>query len=186
VASIADGRIVRRLDQISTGEITSLAASPDGKTLYYVASGTVWAVPSDGGQPRRIAAGDAVAAHPNGKELIVQIVEKEGIRLMRVPVSGGAEQPIPIQSALRLTSVWLSPKAIGNDGRVLVSVATPDSWFYRPAILNLQNGMLDRIPLDFDGDVMAPGWAGDGRIVSSGLPTKATLWRFRPAASDQN
>ena len=186
VASIADGRIVRRLDQISTGEITSLAASPDGKTIYYVASGTVWAVSSPGGQPRRITSGDAVAADPDGKELIVQIVQKEGIRLMRVPVSGGAEQPIPIQSALRLTSVGLSPNAVGNDGRVLVSVAAADSWFYRAAILNPQSGMLDRIPLNFDGDVLAPGWAGDGRIVSSGLPTKATLWRFHPAASDQN
>lgn len=181
VASIADGRIVRRLSEIPGKEVTDLAASPDGKTLYYVASKTVWAIPATGGQPHRISSGDAVAAGPNGKDLIVQLYAKEGIRLMRVPVSGGVEQPIPFQSALRQAFVFLSPNAIGKDGRVLLTVASADSWFYGPAVLDPQNGKVDRIPLKFAGDVLAPEWLDDGRILAVGRPTKVTLWRFRPA-----
>jgi len=185
VASLADGRIVRRLDGVPGNKVTDLAASPDGKTLYYVASGTVWAVSTSGGQPRRIAPGDAVAADPNGRDLIVQLNETEGIRLLRVAVSGGAEQPIPFQSALRLAPVELSPNAIGKDGRVVHSVAMADSWFYGTGILDPRSGKLERVPSSFAGDLLGPGWQDDGRILSSGWPLKATLWRFRPAASEK-
>ena len=89
VASIADGRIVRRLKGVEGSEVGDLAASPDGKTLYYVASRSVWAIPATDGQPRRIGPGDGVAADPNGNDLIVQIFEKEGVRLVSVPISGG-------------------------------------------------------------------------------------------------
>jgi dipeptidyl aminopeptidase/acylaminoacyl peptidase len=183
VASIADGRIVGRLEDVPGGEVTDLAASPDGKTLYYVASRVVWAIAAGGGQPRRIAPGDAVAADPNGTDLIVQLIEKEGIRLVRVAVSGGAEQPIPFQGPLRLAPVPIGPNAIGKDGRVLLSVATPDSWFYGAAILDPRGGKLERIPINFTGDLLSPGWLDDGRVLTSGWPLKATLWRFHPTAS---
>ena len=48
----ADGRIVRRLKGVEGSEVGDLAASPDGKTLYYVASRSVWAIPATDGQPR--------------------------------------------------------------------------------------------------------------------------------------
>src|SRR5262245_20709960 len=48
IASIPDDRIVRRLTP-PPGEITSMAASMDGKTIYCVASGILWAVPSNEG-----------------------------------------------------------------------------------------------------------------------------------------
>jgi tRNA A-37 threonylcarbamoyl transferase component Bud32 len=182
VASIADGRILRRLSEIPGGEVTGLAASPEGKTLYYVASRAVWAIPVTGGQPRRIGPGDAVAADPNGKDLIVQLVEKEGIRLVRVAVSGGAEQPIPFQGPLRLAPVPTGPNAIGKDGRVVLSVAMADSWFYGIGILDPRSGKLGRVPLNFTGDLLVPAWLDDGRILTSGWPLKATLWRFHPAA----
>jgi hypothetical protein len=100
---------------------------------------------------------------------------------MRVPVSGGAEQPIPFQGALRQTFSFLSPNAIGKDGRVLLTVASADSWFFGPALLDLQSGKVNRISLKFTGDVVAPEWLDDGRILAVGRPTKVTLWRFRPA-----
>jgi hypothetical protein len=185
VASIADGRIVRRVDGIPGGEVGDLAASPDGKTLYYTAARSVWAISAGGGQPRRVASGDAIAAHPNGRDLIVRLREKEGNRLLRVPVSGGAEQPIPFQSALRLSPTPMSPNAIGKDGRVVLSVTTPDSWFYGAGILDPRSGKLERIPMNFSGDLLAPGWQDDGHILSSAWPLRATLWRFRPAASEK-
>jgi serine/threonine-protein kinase len=179
----ADDRIVKRLDGVPGSEVTDLAASPDQMTLYYVASRTVWAIAASGGQPRYIGPGDAIAADPNGKDLIVQLIEQEGIWLLRVQVSGGTGEPIPIQSTLRLASVLISPHAVGKDGRVVLSVATPDSWFYGAAILDSRSGKWDRVPLNFTGDLLAPGWLEDGRILTSAWPLKSTLWRFRPAAS---
>jgi eukaryotic-like serine/threonine-protein kinase len=182
LASVADGQIVQRLPEIPAGDVTDLAGSPDGKTLYYVASGTVWAIPAGGGRPRRIAPGESVTADPNGKDLIVQFRDREGIRLMRVPVSGGPESPIPMQGALRLAPVNLTPNAIGKDGRVLVTVTSPDAWFYGPGILDPRTGKITRIPLNFTGDIFCPVWLPDGRVASAGLPTKVTLWRFHPEA----
>jgi len=104
---------------------------------------------------------------------------------MRAAVSGGAEQPVPFQSVLRLAPVRFSPNAIAKDGRMLLSVAAPDLWFYGAGILDPRTGKVDRIPLNFAGDQLSPGWQEDGRVLSSGWPLKVTLWRFRPAASEK-
>ena len=186
VASIADGRIERRLSGVPGNEVIDLAASPDGKTLYYVASRTVWAVPTSGGQPRRICPGDGVAADPNGKDLIVQIYEKESVRLLRVAASGGPGEQIPCRSTLRMAPVTLGPGAVWKDGRVVLSVAMADSWFYGVGILDPRNGKLERVPLSFTGDLLAPGWQDDGRILTSAWPLKISLWRFHPTERGKN
>jgi len=183
LASITDGRIVRRLEGVPADQVTSLAASPDGKTLYYVASGSVWAIPVSGGQSLRIASGNAVAPDPNGGDLIVQLIEKEGVRLSRVPVSGGAGRPITFQSALSLAPIFIGLNAVGRDGRVVLCIDTADSWFYGAGILDPRTGKLEKIPLSFTGEVQVPGWLDDGHILSSAWPLRATLWRFRPVAN---
>jgi hypothetical protein len=181
VASIADGRVIRRLSGIPGNEVIDLAASPDGKTLYYVASRTVWAIPAAGGQPRRVVPGDAVVADPNGKDLIVQVYEKDSVRLLRVAASGGPGEAIPFQSTLRVAPVTLSPSAVAKDGRVALSVAMADAWFYGVGILDPRSGKLERIPVNFTGDLLAPGWQDDGRVLTSGWPLKISLWRFHPS-----
>jgi hypothetical protein len=185
VASISDGRIVRRLQGVQGSGISNLVASRDGKTLYYVSSRTVWAIPAADGQPRRIGPGDAVTPDPNGKDLLVQLREKEGVRLARVPVSGGAEEPIALQGALRLAPVEMGSNAIGKDGRALVSLATPDSWFYGAGALDLRSGKLNRFALSSTGDLLGLGWQSDGRILCTRWPLKARLWRFKPAAPEK-
>jgi eukaryotic-like serine/threonine-protein kinase len=181
VASIADGRIIRRLEGIQANDITDLVASSDGATLYYVAGRTVWAVSAtDDGQPRRIGPGDSVVANPKGKDLMIQLREKDGVRLMRVPVSGGQEEPIPIQSPLRLAPVNMGSDSIGKDGRALLSITTPDDWFYGAAVLDMRSGKLEKIPLIFTGDLIQMGWQTDGRIIANGWPTISKLWRFTP------
>ncbi|HLY63646.1 MAG TPA: protein kinase [Terriglobia bacterium] len=185
VASIADGRIIRRFKNVPASDITHLAASRDGATLYYVADSTVWAVPTtDDGQPRRIGPGDAAAADPNGKDLIVQLREKDGVRLLRVPVLGGPEDPIPIQSPLRISPTNLGSESIGKDGRLLLSITTADGWFYGAGILALRGGKLERIPLNFTGDIISLGWQSDGRIIADGWPTVSKLWKFTPESPD--
>jgi hypothetical protein len=44
---------------------------------------------------------------------------------------------------------------------------------------------LEKIPLKFTGDVLAPGWLSDGRVVSGAWPFRSALWRFRPVASEK-
>ncbi len=185
VASISDGRIARRLQGVKGSGINGLVASRDGSMLYYVASRTVWAIPATDGQPRRIGPGDAVSPDPNGKDLIVQLREKEGVRLVRVPVSGGAEEPIIVQSALRLAPVDMGSNTIGKDGRAVVSIATPENWFYAPGILDLRSGKLNKITVNFTGDTLGLGWQDDGRILCTGWPIKGRLWRFSPAAPEK-
>ncbi|HKS97793.1 MAG TPA: protein kinase, partial [Terriglobia bacterium] len=185
IASLADGRILRRLRGVQGGEIGELVASRDGATLFYVASRTIWSIPAADGTARRLGPGDALTVDPNGHDLIVQLREKEGVRLVRVPVSGGGETPISVQGDLRLAPVSIDSSAVDQGGRMLVSLAAPDSWFYRPGSLDLRTGKLERIPLNFSGDVLGIGWQSDGRILSTGWPLKAALWRFRPAQQEK-
>jgi hypothetical protein len=185
IAFLADGRILRRLGEVPAGNIVALAASPDGGALYYVAAGSVWAVSTTGGEPHRIGPGDAVAADPGGNDLIVQLIGQEGVRLVRVAGSGGSPQPIPIKGDLLLAPMTLSPSAIGKDGRMVVSITAPDSWFYGAGVLGPRTGRLERIPLHFTGDILGPGWLDDGRVLASGWPLRDTLWRFSPESAKQ-
>src|SRR5438876_4622983 len=102
IASAGEGRIIRRLSGSKGASVGSLAAAPDGRTLYYTAEGTLWAIPADDGTPRKISAGDGVAVDPNGKGLIVNLVEKTGVRLVRAPLAGGTEQCGTVQRDLRI------------------------------------------------------------------------------------
>ena len=177
IAAVADGRIVRKL-QVPQKPIDSLASSPDGKTLYYTASQTVWAVPAEGGEPRQLAAGDSAVAAPDGSSLLVKLNEQSGSRLVRVPAAGGPAEPIPFAGGMRLTALPLAAAAIGKDGRILVQVASVDSWFWRVAILDPSTGRTKRIPVDYDGDLFFSGWSADGRVMALGIGIKGGIWRF--------
>ncbi len=187
IASMADGRIVRRLTSTQGNGLSyygnSLAASPDGRTLYYSSANTIWSVPSTGGQPSKILSGDSVTGHPNGRELFIQINEAEGARIVRLPVSGGEAKPIPLQlpSGMRIVTVPLTANAVSPNGQLVVGVATPDIWFYQAAIVDVETGKVQKIPLRLDGDVLSPGWTADGRVASLGKPINSSIWRYRPA-----
>jgi len=178
LVSLADGRVVRRLESTLGIGMGSMAASPDGKTIYYSSDATVWAVSADGGAPRKIGAGENLAAHPNGKEVIATRDEGTRIGLYRIPVNGGAEQRIPFNSDLLLNPT-LSPAAIRGDGRIAVTVLRPDSWWDEPGILDPATGKVERLNVPYSGDAMGPAWTADGRMISSGLLIQGSLWRFR-------
>jgi len=180
VASVKDGRIIHRYTAIEGERITELAASPDGNTVYYVSSGSVWSVPIQGGSPRRICGGDGVVADPNGRELIVKLNETEHVRLERVPVSGGPAQPIPVRSNVLLAPYTLGGGALNKDGKLLVIVAPTDSWFFGVAILDLASGKLTPVPLNYPFDAAVAIWARDGSILATGSPIRAHIWRFQP------
>jgi hypothetical protein len=182
IASASQGRIIRRLRGVKGKYIDRLAASVDGKTLFYTTVGNVWAIPSADGMPRKICAGDGVAVDPNGRDLIVNLNEPAAIRLARVPISGGPGHDIRVQGDLLIGEVPLGGNGVRKDGTIVVGVASRDSpWFFSLAILDPATGKLTSIPLNYTGgDLYLSAWGSDGRILAMGRPVRAHLWRFRP------
>jgi hypothetical protein len=181
VASIADGLLVRRLARINGNDVTAIAGSPDGKTVFYVASGVVWAVPADDGEARKILRGDFVAVDPHGQYLVIQSNDKDTVRLRRVSLSGGPDTEIPIRSELRIApDSGLAPNAIHPDGRILVRVVSRESWFWPPAILDPKTGVLTPVLTDWKTDYTLSGWSATGDIVGVVWTVRSRLWRFRP------
>jgi eukaryotic-like serine/threonine-protein kinase len=185
LASVKEGRIIRRFDDTQGRQITELAASPDGKTLYYVSSGSVWSVPTDGGSPKKLCAGDGVAVDPNGKELIVNLIEPQVVRLVRVSVSGGPAQEIHVKSQDPVVPIPLGPEAINHAGKMIIGVVPNDSWFFRLGIMDLSSGAITRVPLNYTGDIMIAAWSNDGRILATADPIRAHIWRFKRVTSEK-
>lgn len=180
IISIADGRIVGRIERVK-GDVMALAGSPDGKTLFYVTAGEVWAIPAEGGESRRLHAGDSVAVDPGGEFVVVKLQEKEAIRFVRVSLAGGPDFVVPVapQNQLRLAAHTLAPNAVALDGRLVVRVAPNDSWYWPVAILDPRTGRLERVPAGDEMDMFGSGWDGQGRLVIIANKTRSSLWRFR-------
>jgi hypothetical protein len=80
---------------------------------------------------------------------------------------------------LRPTPNPISASAVDGQGRIVLEAASTGSWFYSTAILNPATGILDRVPVQFDGDLWRPAWTHDGRIVATGADMQAVIWRFQ-------
>src|SRR5438093_3253454 len=113
IASLRDGRIIKRLEDVKAATIRSIIASRDGKTFYFVDSGDVWSIPVDGGSPQKIHNGDGVAITPDGNNLIIQLIEAERIRWLKVTLDGRNEQPIPVKGDAHFTFAPIGPGAVG-------------------------------------------------------------------------
>ncbi len=182
IAAAADGRITRRLDKADGPSIQALTASPDGQTLYYAAAGKIWAMASNNGQPRLIHEGDGVAADPGGRYLIVQLNEKDNVRLVRVAAAGGPEQPLSFPG-VRLAPVPMPGNAVRADGAILKTANASDTYPWYAAVLNPDTGTAQRIRLPSFLDTSYPGWTIEGKILSFGAQTHASIWRLRPATA---
>ena len=181
VASLAKARVLRRLEGTRGASVESLAVSSNRQTVYYASGGTIWAVPISDGKPRPLHPGNSVAVDPRSGDPIVQLVDPSGVRLQHLS-GDGTSRPIAFKSDVLLAPFPLSSTAVGMDGRILVQVTSRDSWFFRPGLVDAVAGRMDRIPLSYEGDVMAPGWGPMGEVVATGTPLRSTIWRFRPAA----
>jgi hypothetical protein len=179
LASAEEGRILRRFEATTGAAPQTLAASPDGKTLFYPEAGDLYALDVDSGAVRKFHPGHGVAVDASKGELVVQVNGREGTRLVAVPLAGGAERPIPFQGPLRLAPAPLAPGAVGPDGRIAVTVAPADSWFWGAGLLDPATGSVERIPVAFEGDVRFPTFAADGTLRAVGVGTRSALWRFR-------
>ena len=181
LASAADGRITRRVDLPGGTQISCLASSADGKTIYYIANRTLWTLPATGGQPRKLARADAVALNPRTGEIVVQRNETGGTHFFRFDAVNGREQRIEIRTAEAPPSSGpLSSAAIAPDSRIVLPIAPPDSWDWEIGLLDPVSLSLKRVPMEYRGGLNSPGWTSDGRIVFAGAPIQSSIWRFRP------
>jgi eukaryotic-like serine/threonine-protein kinase len=177
-ADIETGRVTRRIDP-GKGEIVALAASPDGATVYFAAGGTVWSMPSAGGNARKIRSGNQIVADRSGRALLISVLESPKMRLFRVPLDGTPESEILADASHSVQYQLLSPGSWNPDGRLLVSLH--DSWFTGPAVMDTATGRIQPLPFDNQTDYHSLGWLPDGRIMALRLNVGSTLWRFTAA-----
>jgi WD40 repeat protein len=181
IADVASGRVMRRLVP-NKGAVLSLAASPDGKTIFFAASGRIWSIPATGGEAKALRPGDSVVVEPNGHDLIVKMNESSRGRLFRVPLDGSAEREIVLDGSNRLVPVWpLTPGAIHPDGRMLVSLLPVHSWFNPIGVLDLASGRIKRTLDDTQNDFHTMSWTADGKIMTLKTGLHAALWKFSAA-----
>ena len=187
VATMPEGRIVRRLEATKGIAPQSLVASPDGRTLYYVDSGSLFSIDVEGGQPRKLRPANGIALdHRAGDPaLVVQVNENDGVKLFRVPFSGAGELSILYASTLRIAPIPISGGAVGPDGKIAVTISTPDSLFRSIGILDPVTASLERLPLLYDGDVQSPAWSRDGSLLAVGLSIRSSLWRFQAQSAPE-
>jgi hypothetical protein len=123
-----------------------------------------------------------VAVDPAGRYLVIKTNETDGIRLVHVPWPQGAEREIRIKPGpFRPGHYELSPNAVSADGRILLRVGTPASWYYPMAILDPSTGDLSVVE-QTSQDMVSGGWGADGRAVTKANAIEPRLWRFRPLA----
>lgn len=182
LASARDGHIIKRFPtQAET--VQSLIAAAGGKSIYYSSAGSIWQQPIDGDTPRRITSGTDVTIDREGRYLYIKRKRAGSIELYRMKVEGGNDEKLAIPDEYRLTVQPLSPAAVDARGRILITVVSSHSFYYRPAILDPANHTLSMIPVTFDGDVATPGWTRDGNIGAAGGRYVGSLWRYRRSQS---
>ena len=180
VADTVSGRVATRIAP-GKGEIVSIAASPDGKTLYFSADGKIWSVPTAGGAAAFVRTGDSVITDPDGKSLVISTIESSRMRLFRVSLEGGTEHEIVTDGSVPTGPIPLSPGSLRADGRLALVLFPFDSWFMLPGILDTRTGRLTQVHSTLLPDAASINWAPDGEIIGVTRRPLTALWRFQPA-----
>jgi hypothetical protein len=173
------------LDPVNLGVdgagLVAVAGAPDGKTLYFAQSRQVYEVPADGSRlPTKLERGDGVAVDPATGGLLIQRFEKSGVRLLRLARPGEGLVEVHIEPGpVRLATSVLGNGVIDREGRVLVTVASKDSYYWRAGLLS-PTGKLQPLPANFDGEVYPAEWTKGGKVLASGYALRTGVWRFTP------
>jgi hypothetical protein len=174
VADTATGRISGRISP-GKGVLQTLAASADGETLYFTASGTVWSVSTAGGKPRRICPGQWVLVHPSGS-LIVARNDRTQVRLFEVSTENATERAIALDPGARFFSMG----GVRAGGLVAASLNQVDSWWLQLGLVDLTSGRTTQLPGDGVSEVVWATWTPDGQILALKQGMNATIWTFTP------
>jgi hypothetical protein len=177
IASVANGRIKRKIP-FDKGEITGLVLTPNGATIYCAAGGFVWAVPTAGGEPRKIRAGHSVAIDPSGQTLLVSVLDTDRPHLIRVPLNGGPEQTVPDSTSLRPAGPLLAG-SLSRDGRIAMPGST-SFWWNPAAVFDAATGQARQLSLDYITDFHSLTWTPGGQIMGLGFLLRSKIWKFQP------
>jgi hypothetical protein len=180
IASIADGRLLKRYPLPRGTVPAALAASRDGKTFFFADAGTISSLDAATGATKPLCAGHGVAGDPTADEIVVQRNAASGVQLVRVALATGVETPIPVTGPLKLAPAALAQGAIGPDRRILVAAISQDSWAPVPALLDPGTGSVAPIPVIYDGEIVAAAWSRNGLVLGVGLGSRGEFWAFRP------
>jgi hypothetical protein len=172
VADTATGRVSGRIAP-GKGVIQTLAASADGETLYFTASGAVWSVATAGGEPRRICPGQWVLVHPSGS-LIVARNDSTHVRLFEVSAENATERAIALDPGARFFAMG----GVRAGGLVAASLNQVDSWWLQLGIVDLTSGRTTQLPGDGVSEVVWATWTRDGQILALKQGMNATIWTF--------
>jgi len=178
LASIKDGRLLKRLSVQSNDGIKSIAASKDGRILFYASAGAIWSIPTTGGTATKLGPGDYVSYDPSRNDLVVYLAEAAGMRLVRMPSTGGSTQPIEQQGGSQLETL-VGPAAIRSDGQIVLPFLAERSWFLGGVVLDPKTGILRRLPIRYDADLFSLAWNQKNEIVAAGSLMRSSIWRFQ-------
>src|SRR5205823_6006028 len=93
---------------------------------------------------------------------------KGTLSIFRIPIPAGDAEELPIPREYQVAYPALSPAAVDAHGRVLISVASNSSFYYKTAILDPVTKSFTIVPVTVDGDVSTAGWMPDGSILANG------------------
>ncbi len=175
IADIQTGYISRKIET-DKGEVISLAASPDGKTLYFAAAGSVWSIPIAGGKPRFIRAGSALITDPMGKDILVAVFESPRPRVFRVPLDGGPEREVVSEGAIPPFYGFAATGSLSADGRLLAN--SNQTWFNLPVVVDTNTGRVTQLPVEPGYDYHYPVWLPNGQYMVLRAGISSTLWKY--------
>ncbi len=190
----SDGDVDLCVLDVESGEVTTLvggpghalhpAWSPDGETIVYsfahftrtaaegIESGyNLFAVPSGGGQPRRLTEGQirdyTPSFTPDGDAIVFSStrgLEEAGAALMRIPPDGGEPARFDLQQG-RDTG-FVEPD-FSPDGSLIVCSYIPnfrENWTLR--LLRAREPAEQFALTSPDAAMYAPAWSPDGRLIA--------------------
>jgi hypothetical protein len=105
------------------------------------------------------------------------MVESGRTRLLEVQLSGDGEKEIPLNGPFHLANAAITSSGIRN-GKLAAPLASLDSWFYQPGVVDLATGRMTRILVDFQGDFHFEGWTADGHLVAWAHELRSTIWKM--------
>jgi hypothetical protein len=180
--ALDSGRILKRIPLPPGMLPRTLAAAPDGKLVVFTDAGTVYALDLMNGTHRKVCAGHSATLEPNSGLLIVQQHSAAGVRLFKIPASGGEEKPVAVIGPARLAPGTLSSQAFSSVGQMAVIADANAGGNWVPGLLDLVSGALQVVPLRYEGDVVGVSHSHDGRLLAMGTAQRSELWKFAMVA----
>ena len=159
--------------------------SPDGTEIYYglsFAADQVWAVPTLGGAPRRVASGRSLVPSPDGSSYYY--FKADTRLIVRAPKSGLGEETIYSLANTGLVHLWILPFPDGKNLLVIGRQAFPGGRAVheqkcKVKTVNVTSHAADDVG-EIAGDVDGFAWGKPGQTVyfSRTVNGLTNLWEY--------